>query len=286
MKVGIIGIGEMGFPMAGHVRDKGFALTVYDVDEARLNAAKDNGFDTASSLAELATKAEIFIAVVNTDEQSREVTEEISKNAAKHSTIVISATNSPLTMRDLGELCTSRGIRFIDSPIVFGASGAKAGTLLCLCGGADEDIERVRPVLMSYSRDVLHVGPIGAGQLAKACNNLLHWVHCVSNFETLVIAKRFGVDAQRMREVLLKCPAYNGTLEHWDATKFTWQEKDMDVTMDLAQTVGVMLPMAGLTDQMIKALKPKDVKELLYGPECEYMGVPVKPMPPEEGGLH
>ena len=64
MKVGIIGIGEMGFPMAGHIRDKGFALTVYDVDEARLNAAKDNGFDTASSLAELATKAEIFIAVV------------------------------------------------------------------------------------------------------------------------------------------------------------------------------------------------------------------------------
>jgi 3-hydroxyisobutyrate dehydrogenase-like beta-hydroxyacid dehydrogenase len=286
MKVGVIGIGEMGFPMAGHVRDNGFALTVYDVDEGRLNAAKNKGFDTASSLTELATKAEIFIAVVNTDEQSREVTEEISKNAAKGSIIVISATNNPFTMRDLGELCASRGIRFIDSPIVFGASGAKAGTLLCLCGGADEDIERARPVLMSYSRDVLHVGPVGAGQLAKACNNLLHWVHCVSNFETLVIAKRFGVDAQRMREVLLKCPAYNGTLDHWDVTKFTWQEKDMDVTMDLAQTVGVILPMAGLTDQMIKALKPKDVKELLYGPECDYMGVRVKPMPPEEGGLH
>ena len=80
MKVGVIGIGEMGFPMAGHVRDKGYAVTVYDVDEGRLGAAKDAGFDTASSLAELATKAEIFIAVVNTDEQSREVTEEISKN--------------------------------------------------------------------------------------------------------------------------------------------------------------------------------------------------------------
>jgi 3-hydroxyisobutyrate dehydrogenase-like beta-hydroxyacid dehydrogenase len=286
MRVGVIGIGEMGFPMAGHVRDKGYAVTVYDVDEGRLGAAKDAGFDTASSLAELATKAEIFIAVVNTDEQSREVTEEISKNAAKESIIVISATNNPLTMRDLGELCASRGVRFIDSPVVFGASGAKSGKLLCLCGGADEDIERARPVLMSYSRDVLHVGPVGAGQLAKACNNLLHWVHCISNFETLVIAKRFGVDTQRMREVLLKCPAYNGTLDAWDSTKFTWQEKDMDVTMDLAQTVGVMLPMAGLTDQMIKVLKPKDVKELLYDPECDYLGVHVKPMTAEEGGLH
>jgi len=286
MKVGIVGIGEMGFPMAGHVRDKGFEVTVYDVDEGRLGSAKDAGFATASSLADLATKAEIFIAVVNTDDQSREVTEEISKNAAKDSIIVISATNNPFTMRDLGEVCASRGVRFIDSPIVFGATGARAGTLLCLCGGAVEDIERARPVLMSYSRDVLHVGPVGAGQLAKACNNLLHWVHCVSNFETLVLAKRFGVDAQRMREVLLKCPAYNGTLDHWDATKFTWQEKDMDVTMDLAQTVGVMLPMAGLTDQLIKTLKAKDVKELLYGPECDYMGVHVTPVPPSEGGLH
>jgi 3-hydroxyisobutyrate dehydrogenase-like beta-hydroxyacid dehydrogenase len=286
MKVGVIGIGEMGFPMAGHVRDKGFAVTVYDVDEVRLRTAKDTGFDTAASLADLAAKAEIFIAVVNTDEQSRAVTEEISKNAAKDSIIVISATNHPFAMRDLGELCASRGIRFVDSPIVFGASGAKSGKLLCLCGGADEDIERVRPVLMAYSRDVLHVGPIGAGQLAKACNNLLHWVHCVSNFETLLLAKRFGVDAQRMREVLLKCPAYNGTLDSWDTAKFTWQEKDMDLTMDLAQTLGLMLPMAGLTDQMIKTLKPKDVKELLYGPECDYMGVHVKPMTPEEGGLH
>jgi 3-hydroxyisobutyrate dehydrogenase len=285
MKVGFIGVGEMGMPMAGHARNAGFEVVVYDIDQPRLDAAKDAGFETASSLADIATKAEIFIAVVNTDEQSTQVTDEISKHAAKDSIIVISATNNPYTMRDLGDLCASRGVRFIDSPIVYGSSGAKAGKLLCLCGGADEDIERVRPVMMSYSRDVLHVGPVGAGQLAKACNNLLHWVHCVSNFETLLIAKRFGVDAQRMREVLLKCPAYNGTLDRWDTTKFTWQEKDMDVTMDLAQSVGLMLPMAGLTDQLIKVLKPKDVKELLYGPECDYMGVHIKPMTPEEGGL-
>jgi 3-hydroxyisobutyrate dehydrogenase len=285
MKVGFIGIGEMGMPMASHARNAGFEVVVYDIDQPRVDAAKDAGFETATSLADIATKAEIFIAVVNTDQQSTEVTDEISKHAAKDSIIVISATNNPYTMRDLGELCASRGVRFIDSPIVFGASGAKAGKLLCLCGGADEDIERVRPVMMSYSRDVLHVGPIGAGQLAKACNNLLHWVHCVSNFETLLLAKRFGVDAQRMRETLLKCPAYNGTLDRWDSTKFTWQEKDMDVTMDLAQKVGLMLPMAGLTDQLIKVLKPNDVKELLYGPECDYMGVHVKPMTPDEGGL-
>ena len=285
MKVAVIGIGEMGYPMAGHLRDKGHEVSVYDIDRGRVAIAKEAGFGTAGSLEEIARMAEIFIAVVNTDDQSRQVTEGISKHAAKDSIIVISATNSPNTMRELGELCTSRGMHFIDSPVVFGASGAKTGRLLCLVGGEKDVVERARPVLMAYSRDVLHVGPIGAGQLAKACNNLLHWVHCISNYETLLLAKRFGVDAQRMREVLLQCPAYNGTLDRWDTTKFTWQEKDMDVTMDLAQQAGLVLPMAGLTDQLIKLFSAKDVKALLYGPECEFLGKTVKPMTREEGGL-
>src|SRR4051812_16784686 len=87
---------------------------------------------------------------------------------------------------------------------------------------AKRPMERARPVLMSYSRGVEHVGPLGAGQIAKTCNNLLHWIHSVANFEALAIAKRFGVDPQRMREVLLKCPGDNGTLRRWDSTRFTW----------------------------------------------------------------
>ncbi len=146
-------------------------------------------------------------------------------------------------------------------------------------------VARARPVLMAYSRNVLRVGPVGAGQLAKACNNLLHWVHCVSNYETLLLAKRFGVDAQKMREVLLECPAFNLTLKRWDSTRFTWQEKDMDVTMELAQQAGLVLPLAGQVDQLVKLFSADDVKALLYGPECSYLGVTVTPMSPDEGGL-
>jgi 3-hydroxyisobutyrate dehydrogenase len=188
-------------------------------------------------------------------------------------------------MKELAELCEERGKRFIDAPVVYGASGAREGTLLSLCGGAEEDVERARPVLMAYSRNVLRVGPVGAGQLAKACNNLLHWVHCVSNYETLLLAKRFGVDAQKMREVLLECPAFNLTLKRWDSTRFTWQEKDMDVTMDLAQQAGLVLPLAGQVDQLVKLFSAEDVKALLYGPECNYLGVTVTPMSSDEGGL-
>jgi 3-hydroxyisobutyrate dehydrogenase-like beta-hydroxyacid dehydrogenase len=286
MKIGVVGIGAMGFAMAKHLKDNGHEVSTCARSADKLARAEEAGLNPTNKIEEIAKQAELFLAVVNTDDQTREVTDALSQHAEEGAMIVAMATNHPRTMQELAKLCAERGKRFVESPFVYGGSGAEAGTLLCLCGGSEEDVEWVRPALACFSsRGVEHVGPIGSGQLAKACNNLLHWVHCISNFETLVLAKRFGVDAQRMREVLLKCPAYNGTLDRWDTTKFTWQEKDMDVTMELAQEVGVTLPMAGLTDQMIKVLKPKDVKELLYGPECDYMGVHVKPMTKEEGGL-
>jgi len=285
MKVGIVGVGEMGAAMAGHLLAKGHEVSAYDVDTAKLKAVSGRGIAAAESLEDLAKTAELFLLVVSTDEQSMRVTEALSQHANKGALIAVVATNSPNTMKELAKLCDARGVCFIDAPVVYGASGAREGTLLSLCGGSEADVERARPVLMAYSRNVLRVGPVGAGQLAKACNNLLHWVHCVSNYETLALAKRFGVDAQKMREVLLECPAFNLTLKRWDNTRFTWQEKDMDVTMDLAQQAGVPLPLAGQVDQLVKLLSADDVKALLYGPECSYLGVKVTPMSPDEGGL-
>jgi len=188
-------------------------------------------------------------------------------------------------MQRIAGIAKPKDIRLIDAPVVFGAQGARDGDLLSLCGGDDADVERARPVMLSYSRGVEHVGPLGAGQLAKTCNNLLHWVHCVANFETLAIAKRYGVDAQRMREVLLKCPGDNGTLRRWDGTRFTWQEKDMDFVIDLAQNGGLVLPLTGQVDQLIKTLTAADVAALLYGPECTYLGRQIAPLAKADGGL-
>ena len=285
MKVAVVGTGEMGLAMAGHMLDKGQTVSAFDVNAERLGLARDRGIAAAASLKELAKTAEVFILVVATDEQVVEVSEQLAQHAGDGATIVVAATISVETVRNLGPRLAERGKRLVDAPVVYGASGARAGTLLSLCGGAAEDIERVRPVLMCYSRDVVHVGPLGAGQVAKTCNNLLHWVHCVANFETLLIAKRYGLDAQRMREVLLECPGTNGTLRRWDTTRFTWQEKDMDLTLELAQKAGLMLPLAGHVDQLIKTLTAADVKALLYGPEATYLGRVVKPLSGEEGGL-
>ncbi len=285
MRAAVVGIGEMGLAMAGHIRSKGFEVTGHDVSPARLALGREAGLEVAESLGDLARAADVFIIAVATDAETAEVSRTLADLAADGAILVATATLSPETVRELAPEVAARGKRLVDAPVVFGAAGAREGSLLSLCGGEAADIEAIRPVLMCYSRDVVRVGPVGAGQVAKACNNLLHWVHCVANFETLLIAKRYGLDAQRMREVLLDCPGTNGTLRRWDTTRFTWQEKDMDVTMEMAQRLGLVLPLAGQVDQLIKLLKADDVKALLHGEEASYLGRPVRPLSSEEGGL-
>jgi 3-hydroxyisobutyrate dehydrogenase len=275
----------MGLAMAGHISAKGFTVTCFDVSAERCALAAKAGLRVESSLRDLAKKADVFILAVATDAQVEAVADELADEASDGATIVVTATVSPHTVSSLGPKIVAKNKRLVDAPVVYGSSGARQGTLLSLCGGTEEDIERVRPLLMCYSRDVQRIGPLGAGQVAKSCNNLLHWVHCVANFETLLIAKRYGIDAQRMREVLLDCPGSNGTLRRWDTTRFTWHEKDMDLTLDLAQKAGLVLPLAGHVDQLIKTLNADAVKALLYGPEANYLGRTITPLSPAEGGL-
>jgi 3-hydroxyisobutyrate dehydrogenase-like beta-hydroxyacid dehydrogenase len=283
--IGFIGVGDMGLPMSGHMVASGFDVIAYDIDPDRLAAAAAGGARPASALSELVQNAEIIVACLRTDDQMEGVAEELVTHGRAGQLIVVAGTHSLDFMHRLAGIVKRQDMRLIDAPVVFGAAGARDGTLLSLCGGDAADVELARPVVLSYSRDVEHVGPLGAGQLAKTCNNLLHWIHCVANFEALAIAKRYGVDAQRMREVLLKCPGDNGTLRRWDSTRFTWQEKDMDFVDELAQNGGLVLPLSGQVDQLIKTMSAADVAALLYGQECSYLGRRIAPLARADGGL-
>ena len=285
MKTGIVGVGDMGLPMAGHMVTGGLDVIAHDIDPDRMAAAAAIGAKTASGLGDIAERSDIVVACLRTDDQMHAVAEELVRHDHDGQLIVVAGTHGLEFMRGLATIVELKGRRIIDAPVVFGALGAREGNLLSLCGGDEVDVDRARPVLMTYSRGVEHVGPLGAGQLAKTCNNLLHWIHCVANFETLSIAKRYGLDPQRMREVLMKCPGDNGTLRRWDSTRFTWQEKDMDFVVDLAQNGGLVLPLSAQVDQLIKTLTAADVAALLYGPECTYLGRRVAPLARADGGL-
>jgi 3-hydroxyisobutyrate dehydrogenase-like beta-hydroxyacid dehydrogenase len=285
MKAAFIGVGAMGRAMAGHAVRAGHAVTVSDIDPEAMAAARADGLTTADRLEDLTAGTEVFVVVVATDAQSRAVTEGLlAAGAPQGSVIAVAATNHPDTMAELSATCAARGVGFIDAPVVYGMQGTKEGNLGTLCGGRAEHVETARPVLASYSRFVEHVGGIGAGQLAKTCNNMLHWAACVANYEVLLLAKRYGVDAQRMREILLQCPGKNITLERWDTTRFTWHEKDMDVALELSQQGDLSLPLFGQVDQLVKRLGPDQVRDLLHGDRAEYLGQVVVPLTRDGGG--
>jgi len=276
MRIGFAGVGAMGAAMAGHVAKAGFAVSAFDTDTVALAAATTGAVGAVAYLATLSRSSDVVIIVVSTDDQSRAVVRGLlDAGPADGMTIVVAATNHPGTMIELAADCAGAGVGFVDAPVCYGLQGAKKGELISLCGGADADLDRVRPVLMAYSRSVEHLGPVGTGQLGKTCNNMMHWAACVANYETLALAKACGIDAQAMRETLLKCPARNTTLERWDTTRFTWHEKDMDVALALSQQAGLALPLFGAVDQLVKRLGPDKVKALLYGDEAEYLGQPI-----------
>ncbi len=282
MRVGFVGVGAMGAAMAGHVAAAGHEVLAFDTDPAALAAAASGGVRVADQLAELAG-CETVIVMVATDDQSRAVVGALlAAGMARDAVIAVAATNHPATMLGLAADCAAAGVGFVDAPVCYGLQGAKRGELISLCGGAAADVARIAPVLECYSRSVEHLGPVGCGQLGKTCNNMMHWAACVANYETLALARACGIDAQAMRETLLKCPARNTTLERWDTSRFTWHGKDMDVAMDLAQQAGLALPLFGLVDQLVKRLGPDRVRALLHGDAADYLGQPIRARPLDE----
>lgn len=280
MQVGFVGVGAMGNAMAGHVVKAGFDVVAFDTDAAALDAAAIGGVEAAGSLKEISGTCEVVVVMVASDDQSRSVvTSLLGSDLRKGAIIVVSATNHPRTMIELAAQCATAEVGFVDAPVCYGLQGAKDGNLVSLCGGDAADIDKVRPVLMAYSRSVEHLGSHGCGQLGKTCNNMMHWAACVANYEALALAKACGIDAQAMRETLLKCPARNTTLERWETSRFTWHQKDMDVALELSQQAGVALPLFGLVDQLVKRLGPDHVRELLHEEDAEYLGLPIAVRP-------
>ena len=245
--IGVIGVGDMGLPMSGHMVARGFDVVAYDVDRIDWRPPRRAAPSRRLGCPKWPRCRHFrrLPAHRRSDGGRRRRT---GPHGRPGQLIVVAGTHSLDFMQRMAGIAEPEGhCGSSMRPSYSARLGAREGNLLSLCGGEAADVERARPVMLSYSRGVEHVGPLGAGQLAKTCNNLLHWIHCVANFETLAIAKRYGVDAQRMREVLLKCPGDNGTLRRWDSTRFTWQEKDMDFVIELGpeRRAGVAVVRAG-----------------------------------------
>ncbi|MBI1848672.1 MAG: 3-hydroxyisobutyrate dehydrogenase [Candidatus Rokubacteria bacterium] len=207
MKVGFIGTGAMGLPMAANLIKKGHAVLAFDLAPAALEAAAKAGATRAGSAAEAAKAADLLITMLPSSSNVEAVylgAGGVLDAVAPGRLCVDMSTIEPGVSRRVAEAARQRGVRFLDAPVSGGVGGAEAGTLAIMVGGEAKDFAEAKPVLDAMGANVIHVGPSGSGEVAKLCNNLIAGVAAVAVSEAFRIAEGFGVDPQILTQVISK----------------------------------------------------------------------------------
>ena len=265
--VGVIGAGRMGQPIIGHLASKGFAVLVHDLDIAKRPLVEARGAAWSVSAAELAQKSDAILICVGYDRELRELisAQGIMPHTRADTVIAVLSTVLPETMTELAKIGSEKNIDIVDSTVCRGGRAADTGTLLSFVAGADDVVERLKPVLAAYSTDIVHTGAIGTAQVAKAANNLILWACLVADHEALALAKRFGMDVEVLRQALLISSANNCALKDWGTQSMAWAQDDMAIVGAMADECGISLPQAGVVREICRTLKPRRYKLDDYG---------------------
>ncbi|RJG09687.1 NAD(P)-dependent oxidoreductase [Pseudomonas cavernicola] len=262
-KVAFIGLGTMGFHMAGHLACEGHQVCVYNRSPAKVELWCDEfAGDGAATPREAAQGAELVMTCVGNDDDLRSVVlgaDGAFAGMAAGSVLVDHTTASASVARELGVLAAERELGFLDAPMSGGQAGAESGMLTVMVGGEQAFYDRAAPVIESYAKMVRLMGPIGSGQLTKMVNQI-----CVGGLlqalaEALHFAQCAGLDAQGAMEVISQGAAQSWQLEHRHQTmlegKFDfgfavdWMRKDFSIVLDEASRNGAQLPVTALVDQ-------------------------------------
>jgi 3-hydroxyisobutyrate dehydrogenase len=262
-KVAFLGLGVMGFPMAGHLAKKGgHDVTVFNRTAAKAKAwAEKFGGRTAPTPKAAAEGQEFVMCCVGNDNDLRAVT--LGENGAfagmkKGATFVDHTTASAQIARELDAEATKRGFKFVDAPVSGGQAGAENGVLTVMCGGSEEAYASAEPVIAAYARMCKRLGPAGSGQLTKMVNQI-----CIAGLvealsEGIHFAKKSGLDVPAVIETISKGAAQSWQMENRYKTmnegKFDfgfaveWMRKDLSICLDEARRNGASLPVTALVD--------------------------------------
>ena len=265
--LGFIGLGVMGQPMALNLRKAGHALGVFARNPAQSAPLQAAGATVLASPFALAQASEILLINVADDTALEAVLfnkEGAAAGLRAGGIVVDMGTTSPTFTRQVASRLAERGIDLIDAPVSGGEAGAIAGTLATMAGGPEAAFQRVLPLLQVIGGNIVHVGDSGAGQVAKACNQIVVSAALLGVAEALTFAARQGVDAAKARQALLGGSAYSKILEiHGQRMldhefkpgfKARLHQKDLGIVLAEAQQAGLALPTAALAAQMMNAL--------------------------------
>ncbi len=264
MNAAWIGLGVMGFPMAGHLKTRGgIDVTVYNRTQAKADAwvAKFGG-RAAPTPHDAAAKADIVFACVGNDDDLRQVTTgpDGAFQAMKRGSIFVDHTTASATAaRELHAAAKARGIGFIDAPVSGGQAGAENGVLTVMCGGDAEDYARAEPLIVHFSKMRRLLGPAGSGQLAKMCNQIAIAGLVQGLAEAIHFGMKAGLDMEAVVDVIAKGAAGSWQMENRHKTmiagKFDfgfaadWMRKDLGICLDESRRNGAPLPVTALVDQ-------------------------------------
>jgi 3-hydroxyisobutyrate dehydrogenase len=206
-KIGFIGLGNMGLPMAQNLVKAGHTVSGFDVNEASAGRLAESGGARAASTADACKDAEIVITMLPAGEHVREVylgDGGVLAAVAPRTLLIDSSTIDVETAREVAQAAAGEGLAMVDAPVSGGVAGAQAATLTFMVGGPDEAFERARPVLEKMGKTIVHAGGPGTGQAAKICNNMILGASMIVVSEAFLLAEKLGLDAQKLFDISSK----------------------------------------------------------------------------------
>ena len=248
--------------MCRHILRAGFPLTVFDAQVEAMQALVAQGARAASSVRELAEQSDVMLVMVTDDTQVRAVVEELLSSAARGAVVTICSSVHPDTCRDLATHAQTRGVGLLDTPVARGQRGAEAGELTIFVGGEKSDLEKCAPVFNAFAKAICHMGPVGAGQITKTCNNLMHWAEVTACHEVLSFGKRLGLSPNDLRPALMAGSAESRTLRELHLIGMYWPHKDLETAMELSREASTPLPLTERVRELVTHIKAEDLKAL------------------------
>lgn len=274
LRVGFIGLGIMGMPMANHIAQAGFPLTVWNRTASKMKEAERWGAIPAASPKEVAEKSDVVITIVGDTPDVLEVVEGPNGivEGAKDGLIYIDmSTISPKETKKLAGKLAKRGIHMLDAPVSGGDIGAKHGTLTIMVGGEEETLSQVRPILATMGSSIVHCGPNGAGQTVKACNQILCGLNLLSMVEALSFAQKSGINLEKMIEVTSKGAGGSWALsnlaprimqgDYRPGFSIRFQQKDLQIVLDEAKEMHLPLAGTSLVQQLLHSAQAMGIED-------------------------
>ncbi len=269
-KVGFVGLGIMGGPMARNLMEAGYELVVYNRTREKADEFAEDGAEAVESPREVAESSGVVFTMLPGPPEVREIVageDGLLQGAREGSLLVDMSTSSPVLARELAGTARERGAGMLDAPVSGGDVGAEEGTLSIMAGGEEEDFERARPLFDVMGQTVVHVGESGTGQTVKACNQIVVALAIEAVSEALVLGSKAGVAPAKVIEVLSGGLAYTKVMEV-KAEKFLshdfepggkveFHQKDLGIALEAGREYGVPLPVTALVDQMFGTLVAK-----------------------------